>query len=101
MPKTNDVLGLLGLASRARKVVSGEPVLKSIRLKQAQLVILAKDASENTKKKYRDKCDFYERELIEFSDIDTISKAIGMSNRVCIAIVDEGFARTIKSKLGG
>lgn len=45
---------LLGLAYRARKVISGEElVLKEVRNKRAKLVLLADDASSNTKKKLR------------------------------------------------
>ncbi len=43
---------LLGLANRARKVVSGEDlVVKEIRHSRAKLVLLADDASANTEKK--------------------------------------------------
>ncbi len=44
---------LLGLANRARKVVSGEDlVIKEIRNARAKLVLLTEDASANTAKKY-------------------------------------------------
>ncbi len=43
---------LLGLANRARKVVSGEDlVIKEIRNARAKLVLLTEDASSNTAKK--------------------------------------------------
>lgn len=43
---------LLGLANRARKVISGEELtVKEIRSGRAKLVLLAEDASENTTKK--------------------------------------------------
>lgn len=43
---------LLGLANRARKIVSGEElVIKEIRSGRAKLVVLSADASMNTKKK--------------------------------------------------
>lgn len=44
-------MSLLGLANRARKLISGEElVLKDIRNGNAKLVILAADASKNTEK---------------------------------------------------
>lgn len=47
-------LQLLGLAARARKVVSGEElVVKEIRNNNAKLVILASDASNNSSKKFK------------------------------------------------
>lgn len=45
---------LLGLANRARKVISGEElVVKEIRNGNAKLVLLSEDASANTTKKLR------------------------------------------------
>lgn len=50
-PMMNRALSQLGLAMRAGKVVTGdEIVLKAIRSSEAKLVILAGDASDNTKK---------------------------------------------------
>lgn len=46
-------VSFLGLANRARKVISGEElVVKEIQRKRAKLVILSEDASENTRKKF-------------------------------------------------
>ena len=46
------VASLLGLAMRARKLATGESALKAIQSQQARLVLIASDASDNTKKKY-------------------------------------------------
>ncbi|MER2071649.1 MAG: ribosomal L7Ae/L30e/S12e/Gadd45 family protein, partial [Psychrobacillus sp.] len=60
---------LLGLATRARKTISGEElVVKEIRSKKAKLVILANDASHNTAKKLNDKCASFNVELHVFGD---------------------------------
>ncbi len=97
----NDVLNLLGLVSRARQMVTGDVLLKAIRQGQVKLVIIAQDASDNTKKKYQDKCSFYNIECIVIGNIDQISQAIGKDNRVAIGIKDKGFADKIKFKIGG
>ena len=48
------VLQFLGLAARARKIISGEElVVKEIRHGNAKLVLLASDASANTSKKLK------------------------------------------------
>lgn len=45
------ILNLLGIAARARQVVSGEEqVVKEVRGQSAKLVILSTDASKNTQK---------------------------------------------------
>ncbi|MEG0366467.1 MAG: ribosomal L7Ae/L30e/S12e/Gadd45 family protein [Coprobacillus sp.] len=97
----DDVLSLLGLASRARKITCGDILLKDIRNNQVSFVLIAEDASDNTKKKYSDKCQFYKVDYLIIGNVDDLSKAIGKSNRVVIGIKDRGFASKIKSKLGG
>lgn len=58
---SNKVLSLIGLASKAGRIASGEfSTEKSVKTGKAFLVFVAGDASENTKKKFRNMCDFYE-----------------------------------------
>lgn len=92
---------LLGLASRARKISSGELVLSAIRSKQAKLVIIAIDASENTKKKYIDKCTYYEIPYVWIDSSIMLSQAIGQNNRMAIAVNDAGFAEKLFGYLKG
>ena len=59
--KPDKILSLVGLATRAGKTASGEFCTeKEVKTGSAALVIVAGDASENTKKKFRDMCEFYE-----------------------------------------
>ena len=61
MKNSSKVLSLVGLATRAGKTVSGEfSTEKSVKTGKGFLVLVAEDASENTRKKFRDMCDFYE-----------------------------------------
>ena len=97
---SQQVLQLLGLAARARKVVSGEElVVKEIRNGKAKLVLLASDASANSRKKLTDKSTYYNVELHVFGDRYDLGHATGKEARVAIAIVDNGFAKKISSLL--
>ena len=59
--KQNKVFSLLGIAMRGHNLVSGElQTLEAIKKGSAMLVIIAEDASDNTKKLFTDKCSFYE-----------------------------------------
>ncbi|RBW69884.1 YlxQ family RNA-binding protein [Bacillus taeanensis] len=94
-------LQLLGLAARARKLITGEElVLKEVRNKKAKLVLLAGDASLNTKKKITDKCSYYHVPLVEVSDRYQLGHAVGKEQRVIIAVIDEGFAKKIIANFG-
>lgn len=99
MDNKTKALNLLGLAQRARKLESGSPtVLTSIRSKNAKLVVIAEDASQNTKKQFLDKSDYYNiPSYIVFSKAE-ISKAIGKERTVC-AFTDNGFAQSFKKLL--
>ena len=96
------IYSLLGLAQKAGKARSGEfAVEKSISSLKAHLVVIAEDASENTKKQYRDKCAFYEVPAIEFGTKEALGRAIGKEERASVAIEDEGFAATLLRKIDG
>lgn len=95
-----DTLNLLGLAMRSRNIATGEGVLKSIRNQSAKLVIIASDASDNTKKQLIDKCTHYQIEYIIEEDSTIISKAIGKNNRMAVSILNQDFASKIKGKIG-
>lgn len=83
----------LGLATVAGKVKSGTDfTVEAIRQKQAKLVFLASDASENTKKRVLDKASFYDVPVLETFDTATLSKAVGRNNIKALAITDQGFA---------
>lgn len=94
------ILQLLGLAARARKVISGEElVVNEIRHGKAKLVLLASDASANTSKKLKDKCAYYNVELHVLGDRYDLGHATGKEARVALAITDSGFAKKISSLL--
>ena len=97
----NNFLNLLGLANRAHKIVTGEILIKKIRNNEINLVIIASDASDNTKKRFIDKCTSYDVEYILASNRKELSNAIGKNNRVALGIQDVGFAKSLKEKKGG
>lgn len=91
---------LLGLAARARKLVTGEElVVKEIRKRNVCLVIVANDASDLTKKKLQDKCNFYKVKLTFAADRQALGHAIGKHERVVVGVTDEGFAEKLLSIL--
>lgn len=71
----------------------------AIRAKKALLVIVANDASENTKKLYGDKCRSNRTELLFFGTADGLGMAIGKNRRSAVAITEAHFADELKEKL--
>lgn len=63
------------------------------------LVLVAEDASENTRKKFRDMCDFYEVPVYVFGDKEELGKYCGKEFRASLAVQDENFAKAIMKEL--
>ncbi|MFL2106508.1 YlxQ-related RNA-binding protein [Desemzia sp. FAM 23991] len=99
MTNEQKALNLLGLATRAGKLVSGEDLtIKQVRSEKAKVVIIANDASENTRKKISDKCQYYEIPYtIQYSKAE-LSQAIG-KERTIVCLTDAGFAKKIRELL--
>ena len=98
--KPDKILSLVGLATRAGRTASGEFCTeKEVKTGRAALVIVAGDASENTKKKFRDMCEFYEVPIYFYKDKDTLGHAMGKEFRATLAVTDAGFAKGIKKHL--
>lgn len=95
------VLNLLGLATRAGLLVSGEDiVIDAMRHKKAKIVFLGSDCSENTLDKFKKKCFHYKIELNTMFSSEELSHSIGKT-RMVLAINDLGFYNSIKKYLGG
>lgn len=93
-------LNLLGLATRARRLVSGEElVLQSIQQQKVNLVICTTDCSENTIKKIKNKCEYYQIPFIRQFTRAEVSAAIGKQRSV-IALADQGFTKSLLKMKG-
>lgn len=90
------VLSLLGIAAKGRNLVSGEFQTEgAVKGGSAMLVIVAEDASANTKKLFADKCSFYEVPVYFYGSKENLGRAIGKDFRSSLAICNEGLANTI------
>ncbi len=96
----NNVYAMIGMAMKAGKIVSGEVACESaVKSMKAHLVIVPVDASFNTKKLFSNKTTFYEIPYIEFGTKDGLGHAIGKDMRSSVAVIDEGFAKAIMTKI--
>lgn len=90
----NRVLSLLGLAAKAGKIKSGELAAeKAIKSENAFLVIIAADASDNTKKHFRDMCSYRKIPIFIYGTKDELGRCTGKESRASIALTDEGFSK--------
>lgn len=90
------VLSLLGLAAKGRNLVSGEfSTEKAVKEEKAALVIVAEDASDNTRKLFTDKCVYRKIPLYFYADKASLGKAIGKEMRASVAITEPQMAAGI------
>ncbi|MCM1039459.1 MAG: ribosomal L7Ae/L30e/S12e/Gadd45 family protein [Ruminococcus sp.] len=94
------VLSMLGLATRSRNVVSGGFATESaVKSGKAYLVIVSEDASDNTKKKFKNMCEFYEVPFYVFAKKEPLGHSMGKEDRTSLAVTDAGFADSIRKHL--
>lgn len=91
------ILGLIGLAARARKICFGaDSVELEMKKRKVYLVIVAKDSSDRTKDKFKKICKEQEIPMMIEEKIEILSKAIGKSNKAIIGIEDSNLASEIQ-----
>lgn len=96
----NKALSMLGIATKAGKIVTGEfSTEKAVKEGKACIVVIAADASDNTKKKFRNMCDYYHVTMKEFADKDLLGKACGKEFRASLAVTDTGLAKAIEKHI--
>ena len=98
------VLGMLGLAMKAGKVVIGtEQVIAFMQKKKLKLVLLSSGSSDGTKKKISSKCEFYGIRLAELPiQTDELGSLLGKTyTPAVVGITDENFSNTIVKLLDG
>ncbi len=98
--KPDKVLSMLGIAAKSGSIASGEfSTEKAVKDGKAYLVIVARDASENTQKMFRNMTDFYEVPMYLYGDKETLGHFIGKEFRASLAVTNEGLAHSIEDKL--
>ena len=95
--KKNRVLGMLGISAKAGKIVCGtDATIEDIERHKVKLVIVAENASDKTKKNMKYVCDKNKVPILEFGDIDEISKTIGKTNKAIIGIKSKSLSGAIE-----
>ncbi len=96
----NKAYGMIGMAMKAGKVASGEfATEKAVKTGKAALVIVSEAASENTKKKFRNMCDYYQVPIYFFGEKEELGHAIGKEFRASLAVLDDGLAKAIEKNI--
>ena len=102
MTSNEKLCGLLGLATRAGKIIFGTEACKSeIEKRKVKLMIIAQDASERTKSNFKEICKKVDIPILEILSIEELSRAIGKDNKATIGIVDINFSKEMLKIING
>lgn len=100
MVNKSRIFGLLGLAAKAGRIQSGEfSTEKAVKSGKAYMVIVSEEASNNTKKMFRNMCTYYKVPYFEFGRKEELGHALGKEMRASLAIQDEGFSKAVMKQL--
>ena len=73
--KRDSVLSLISIAKKAGKIASGEfQTETAVKSQRAFLVIVSEEASENTAKKFRNMCEFYETPIYFYGEKEALGQ---------------------------
>ena len=98
LPNEQRILGMLGLAARARRLIFGVPqicdAMRAGRRQQTPLLVLeAADTAQNTHKRITDRCAFYKTQHVRLrTDGETLAHAVGHTGVLAaVAVTDPRF----------
>ncbi len=98
--KKNKIESYLGLARRAGKIVSGyQTCIHTLQKGEVKLIIVANDASQNTKDKFTNLCQRSGVPFEIFSTTDELSAMTGFLGRGIFGITDKGFAEVMMKEI--
>ena len=100
MENKTKILNLLGLAMRAGKLVTGEELTLKIFVQTKKFVFVAQDASENTRKKIKDKV-LIIMFLLANCSVNSRAQPSDWATTNGYRVTDAGFATKIKELLKG
>ena len=90
------IYSLLGLSKKAGFAQGGEFLTeKAVKSFKSSLIIVAEDASDNTKKKFSDMCAFYKVPFYTFGIKDDLGHSIGTEFRASVTVNNAGMAKKI------
>ena len=98
---TDRIYSLLGIAQKAGKVSAGDMAQQSVKDRKARLLVIASDASGNTRDKLTRMAENAGVPWVLYGTMEDLGHAVGKSDRACLSVRDTGFAKSLRSLLEG
>lgn len=98
--KSADIYSLLGIAQRARKLISGQDsVERGVNAGKVFLIIISKGTSKHTRKKMYNLSRNKNVPILIWGNSEDLGQSIGRERRKVIGITDKGIAREISRRI--
>lgn len=95
------ILNMIGLCNKAGKLSAGSFLAEeAIKKGKSRLLIISRQASENTKKQLINLCNNYNIKYIEYGDNLSLAKFVKKQNTVAVSINDSNFKKAILDLFG-
>ena len=92
----NNIYSMLGLCMKAGKLICGtDACIDSIKTGSAYAIVVANDASNNTKEKFNKLATDYSVDIVLIGEKELISKSVGKIDKAVFVITDNGLANKI------
>lgn len=96
----NNILSFIGIGQKANIIKAGEyKALEAIKYNKASLIVLAKDSSENTKKRFERASLKNNIEIIIYGNKSALGNALGKEFISVFVVTDKKFSDTLKEKI--
>ena len=90
---------MIAMAMKAGRIAGGEfSAERAVRSGEAKLVILSEDASQNTVRKFSGMAAYRNIPVCRLLTKQELGRTVGRGERSCLAVTDEGFAKTILAR---
>jgi len=90
------IYAFIGLAAKAGKIVSGEESCEKVLKRGAvRLMLVAQDASDNTKKRFIDMCQYRGVDIRIFGEKALLGKYTGKDMRAVVGIQNKDFSKQL------
>lgn len=94
------ILSMISLATKAGKTVGGEfSVEQAVKKGSASMVIVSVEASDNTKKKFTNMCNYYSVPIYYYGTKEELGHYMGKEFRASMAVLDDGFKNALEKQL--
>lgn len=97
---TDRIYSFLGIARKSGRLITGkEGCEKAVKAQKAQLFLVARDASDNTSKKFLNMCNSHKTSVRMFGTRERLGRAAGKGETAVMCVTDRSMANKLEQMI--